>query len=277
MKKTLILTLIAVLLCCTSCLTTRTSLRGYKAVEGEEYTFERGKQCYLFWGAIPLGHTNVDTPDDGVCQIRTYYGPGDAIVTWLTGGIFCMQTIKVKAKRPYTADEIAKIEAKASKASKANKKSASKAAAPVEAPTIEPQTEQPAPIAAPAPVAKEEPKAEVAPVKEEQKVVTPKVAPQPEVKAEEPKVELKEEPKIVVTETSAQETKEAVKAAATEIATKIELSDELYDLNADGIITEDEKNTVQVIWNQADVNKDGVLDESEQSTFNRILSRVRKS
>lgn len=100
MKKTTTFIFCLLALLMTSCLTTRTNVRDYQAVEGKEYKFAKGKQCYLFWGLIPLGRTNVDTPSDGVCQIRTSYRFIDAFVSVITAGIFQMQTIKVMAKRP---------------------------------------------------------------------------------------------------------------------------------------------------------------------------------
>lgn len=102
MKKTVIFGLMVLTLTATlsSCMSTRTNVSYYQGVQGEEYKYARGKQCYLFWGLLPLGRTNVDTPADGVCQIRTYHNFGDFIVSLLTGGIFDMQTIKVMAKRP---------------------------------------------------------------------------------------------------------------------------------------------------------------------------------
>lgn len=83
-----------------SCMTTRTNVGNYQEQEktGEKtYTYARGKQCYLFWGLLPLGRTNVATPPHGTCQVRTSYRFLDALVSGITGGIFAMQTITVKA------------------------------------------------------------------------------------------------------------------------------------------------------------------------------------
>lgn len=83
-----------------SCMTTRTSVGNYqesRKAGAKTFTYARGKQCYLFWGLVPLGRTNVATPPHGNCQIRTCYNFWDALVSALTAGIFEMQTITVKS------------------------------------------------------------------------------------------------------------------------------------------------------------------------------------
>ena len=82
-----------------SCMTTRTSVQNYKETHGQEYRYSKAKQCYLFWGLIPLGRTTIATPEDKPCQVRTSVRFIDALCSILTGGIFSMQTIKVMAKR----------------------------------------------------------------------------------------------------------------------------------------------------------------------------------
>ncbi len=104
MKKQLTMLLMAAtLLLLPSCYATRTNVGGYredkKEAHARSYTYAKGKQVYLLWGLIPLGRTSVATPADGVCQIKTRQGVGDAIVSLLTGGILSMQTIKVIATR----------------------------------------------------------------------------------------------------------------------------------------------------------------------------------
>lgn len=104
MKKNLMLLMMAAaVLLLPSCYATRTNVGGYREEVKEEkartYTYAKGKQVYLLWGLIPLGRTSVATPDDGVCQIKTRYGFGDAILWFITGGIVSMQTIKVTATR----------------------------------------------------------------------------------------------------------------------------------------------------------------------------------
>jgi hypothetical protein len=81
-------------------MTTKTNVGAYRETQGEEYTYAKGKQMWLFWGLIPLGRTSVSTPADGNCQVITRYNVGDAIISSLTGGIFTTHTIKIKAKRP---------------------------------------------------------------------------------------------------------------------------------------------------------------------------------
>ncbi|NBR15930.1 MAG: hypothetical protein EBU01_15340 [Crocinitomicaceae bacterium] len=83
-----------------SCMTTKTNVGTFKETQGEEYTYAKGKQMWLFWGLIPLGRTSVSTPADGNCQVITRYNFGDAVISSITGGIFTTHTIKIKAKRP---------------------------------------------------------------------------------------------------------------------------------------------------------------------------------
>lgn len=84
-----------------SCYGTRTSVGEYRELSknSSTYTYAKGKQCYLFWGLVPLGRTNVNTPGDGNCEIRTKHSFGDFLVSLITAGIFQMQTIKVMAPK----------------------------------------------------------------------------------------------------------------------------------------------------------------------------------
>ena len=95
--------MLAVLTLLPSCMTTRTSVGSYRETEGDEYVYAKGKQCYLFWGLVPLGRTRVATPADGNCEVRTRYGFWDAVLSVITGGIFEMQSIRVYAKHPQKA------------------------------------------------------------------------------------------------------------------------------------------------------------------------------
>ncbi len=83
-----------------ACMITKTAVKDYKETQGHEYVYAKGKQCYLFWGLIPLGFTNVSTPAEQPCQVKTYFNFWDWLVSGITGGIFTMQTIKVSAKKP---------------------------------------------------------------------------------------------------------------------------------------------------------------------------------
>lgn len=83
----------------TSCMTTKTSVGAFRETQGNEYTYAKGKQIWLFWGLLPIGRTSVNTPGDGNCQVITRFNIGDILISGLTGGIVTTQTIKVKAKR----------------------------------------------------------------------------------------------------------------------------------------------------------------------------------
>ena len=82
-------------------MSTRTNVGNFKEMsqvdKSKVYNYSKGKQCYLFWGLVPLGRRSVATPASGSCQVRTYYNFWNALLSTITGGIFSMQTIKVKA------------------------------------------------------------------------------------------------------------------------------------------------------------------------------------
>lgn len=104
MKKNLfVMATLVVALLMSSCYGTKTYVGAYremvKVEKDETYTYSKGKQVYLFWGFLPLGRTQVATPPNGTCQIKTRHGFLDMLVTVVTGGLFSMQTIKVKAPK----------------------------------------------------------------------------------------------------------------------------------------------------------------------------------
>ena len=83
----------------TSCMTTKTQVGQFKETQGKEYTYDKGKQVWLFWGTVPLGRTNVNTPASGDCEVVTKFRLVDALITGLTGGIVTTYSIKVNAKQ----------------------------------------------------------------------------------------------------------------------------------------------------------------------------------
>lgn len=98
MKKSILLLTFASTLFFSSCLTTKTSVGDFREIKGDEYTYAKGKQLWLFWGLLPLGRTDVNTPGDGNCEVVTRYNFSDCLITGLTAGIISSYTIKVKAK-----------------------------------------------------------------------------------------------------------------------------------------------------------------------------------
>ncbi len=83
----------------TSCMTTKTSVGAFKESPGSEYTYAKGRQLWLFWGLVPLGRTNVNTPGDGNCEIVTRFNFGDFLIGGLTLGILTSYSIKINAKQ----------------------------------------------------------------------------------------------------------------------------------------------------------------------------------
>lgn len=82
-----------------SCMTTKTPVGNYQALQGAEYTYAQGKQIWLFWGLLPVGRTNVNTPSDGDCEVVTRFTFVDFLITGLTGGIVGAYSIKIRVKR----------------------------------------------------------------------------------------------------------------------------------------------------------------------------------
>ena len=82
-----------------SCMTTKTSVGAFKETTGQDYTYAKGKQFWLFWGLVPLSRTNVNTPGDGNCEVVTQFNFGDFLITGLTAGIVTSYSIKVVAKK----------------------------------------------------------------------------------------------------------------------------------------------------------------------------------
>lgn len=82
-----------------SCLTTKTNVGGFKESEGKTYTYAKGKQIWIFWSLLPVGHTSVATPASGSCQVITRFNITDLLISGLTAGIVTTETIKVVAKK----------------------------------------------------------------------------------------------------------------------------------------------------------------------------------
>mgnify|MGYP001172781483 CR=1 FL=1 len=82
-----------------SCMMTKTSVGAFEETRGNEYTYSKGKQWWLFWGIVPIGRTNLSTPTDGSCQVITRYNFVDFLISGVTAGILTTETIRVVAKR----------------------------------------------------------------------------------------------------------------------------------------------------------------------------------
>lgn len=102
-KKSFFVLAIAGMLLLSSCYGTKTYVGRYREivkVENQDtYNYSKGKQVYFLWGFFPMGRTQVATPEHGNCQIKTRFGALDMLVTVLTGGVFSVKTIKVKAPK----------------------------------------------------------------------------------------------------------------------------------------------------------------------------------
>lgn len=82
-----------------ACMTTRTDVGQFRETRGRSYRYARGKQVWLFWGAIPMGRTSVNTPGDGNCQVVTKFTFGDVLINTFTLGVVKTYSIHVNAKR----------------------------------------------------------------------------------------------------------------------------------------------------------------------------------
>lgn len=82
-----------------SCMTTKTSVGEYQQQQGAKYKYSKGKQVWLFWGLLPVGRTNINTPGDGNCEVVSRFNVLDFVIGGLTAGIVSTRTIKVNAKK----------------------------------------------------------------------------------------------------------------------------------------------------------------------------------
>ena len=102
-KKLFFVLAVAAMLLLSSCYGTKTCVGRYREIvkveDKDTYNYSKGKQVYFLWGFFPMGRTQVATPSHGNCQVKTRHGALDMLITVLTGGIFSVQTIKVKAPK----------------------------------------------------------------------------------------------------------------------------------------------------------------------------------
>jgi hypothetical protein len=101
MKKTIVILILSISVAAImpSCMSTKTNVGNYREMDGKEYTYDKGKQLWLFWGLLPIGRTSVDTPSSGDCAVLTKLKLGDFLISGITGGIITSYTITVKAKK----------------------------------------------------------------------------------------------------------------------------------------------------------------------------------
>ena len=100
MKKLIFLLILGASLCLNSCMTHRHTVGdGPVGKIGRIDTYSTTKQMYLFWGLMPLGHSQGAIPTHGNYQIKTSHNIVDAFLTGITGGIFSVRTVKVYVKK----------------------------------------------------------------------------------------------------------------------------------------------------------------------------------
>lgn len=97
MKKSIFAVLVAVTTL-TSCMTTKTQVGTFKEQPGKEYTYDKVKQVWLFWGVLPMGRASANTPASGNCEITTKLKLVDLLIMTCTGGIVTTYSVKVTAK-----------------------------------------------------------------------------------------------------------------------------------------------------------------------------------
>ena len=100
MKKSVLLLILSAVILLPSCMVTKTNVKNYADLEGQEYYHAKGRSMYLFWGLLPVGKPAITQPVEiEPCQVRTSTEFVDGLVSIITGGIFSMQTVGVMAKR----------------------------------------------------------------------------------------------------------------------------------------------------------------------------------
>jgi len=103
MKKILLLTMLSAAIL-TSCMTTKTQVGTFKEQTGKEYTYDKVKQVWLFWGILPVGRSSANTPASGNCEITTKLKFVDMLIFTCTGGIVSTYSVRVKAKEETIAE-----------------------------------------------------------------------------------------------------------------------------------------------------------------------------
>lgn len=79
-----------------SCMVTRTTIgEGPVGRSANTMVYSKTKQLYIFFGLIPLGHSQPAIPSSKDLQIKTSYNIGDVLINCITLGIVSSQTIKV--------------------------------------------------------------------------------------------------------------------------------------------------------------------------------------
>lgn len=81
-----------------SCMTTKTMVGDYKTEIGNEVKYSQGKQVWIFWGLIPAGRTNINTPSSTPCKIVGKNTLLDCIIDSITFGIITTRTIRCYVK-----------------------------------------------------------------------------------------------------------------------------------------------------------------------------------
>ncbi len=99
MLKSNFIAFVIVLLSLSACMTTKTQVGTYREQQGEQYTYAKAKQIWLFWGVFPVGRASANTPASGNCEVVTRRNLGDVIISSLTLGIVSTYTIKINAKK----------------------------------------------------------------------------------------------------------------------------------------------------------------------------------
>lgn len=97
MKKIFFIVIVLTLVL-SSCMTTKTQVGTFKEQQGKEYTYDKVKQVWLFWGILPIGRASANTPASGNCEITTKLKLVDIIIFTCTGGIVSTYSVKVNAK-----------------------------------------------------------------------------------------------------------------------------------------------------------------------------------
>ena len=102
--------LVAILLSTSSCYVTRTHIGEYRQETNNKRAnsqlYDKSKQCWLFWGMIPLGKVTTKLPQNQCYEVRTHFGFGDFLVSGITGGLFSMQTVKVRIPKIKDMEQI---------------------------------------------------------------------------------------------------------------------------------------------------------------------------
>jgi Bor protein len=97
--------LLTLLLSLNSCFINRTQVGYIEPIKGAKMVkYEKKKQMYVLWGLMALKKPDIKAPTECGYIVKTSFNGIDAIVSFLTVGIFSMRTVKIEVMKDSPCD-----------------------------------------------------------------------------------------------------------------------------------------------------------------------------